>query len=178
MQNLLEEWSVMRWGAMLALLTLLYGFGLGGAFGAFEDGIKGHLKGKATAVLAGVYGNDEAKMKSVLDKSWMYLKRSHLHAGGLGTAALALMFLLAALPVAPRWKAVIALGQGAGALGYSVFWMWAGLIAPGLGSVMAAKESLQWLAVPSSGLCLLSLASVTVLSFSFLIRKSSGGTAG
>ncbi|MDH3816108.1 MAG: hypothetical protein OEV48_16565 [Acidobacteriota bacterium] len=32
-----------RIGIVLALLTLLYGFGLGGAIGAFEDNIKGSL---------------------------------------------------------------------------------------------------------------------------------------
>jgi hypothetical protein len=35
--------------------------------------------------------------------------------------------------------------------------MFAGLRAPGLGSTGLAKESLAWLAIPSSGLCVLSL---------------------
>ena len=42
--------------------------------------------------------------------------------------------------------------MGLGSLGYSMFWMLAGMRAPGLGSTGAAKESLEWLAVPTSAL--------------------------
>ena len=52
---------------------------------------------------------------------------------------------------------------GGGALGYSVFWMWAGFIAPGLGSTGAAKESLRWLAMPSAGALMLATAGVAFL---------------
>ncbi len=44
-----------RIGIFLALLTLLYGFGLGGAFGAFEDNIRGSLQASAEEVKATVY---------------------------------------------------------------------------------------------------------------------------
>ena len=36
---------------------------------------------------------------------------------------------------------VLSLALGIGGLGYSVFWMWAGCIAPGMGFTGAAKES-------------------------------------
>ena len=49
-----------RIGILLALLTLLYGFGLGGAFGAFEDNIKGSLEASAISVKDTVYQGDEA----------------------------------------------------------------------------------------------------------------------
>ena len=71
-----------RWGALLALLTILFGFGVGGAFGAFEDPLKADLSARAEAVRDSVYAGDAAKMKSVVDKSWSYYKRAHMHAGG------------------------------------------------------------------------------------------------
>ena len=50
-----------------------------------------------------------------------------------------------------------------GALGYSVFWLLAGLRAPGLGGTGPAKESLAWLAFPSAGLLLLGVVALIVL---------------
>ena len=41
--------------------------------------------------------------------------------------------------------------------------MFAGLIAPGMGSTGMAKESLKFLAIPSAGLCITGLAMVMAL---------------
>jgi hypothetical protein len=41
--------------------------------------------------------------------------------------------------------------------------MFAGLTAPGLGGTGAAKEALQWLAVPTSGACIVGLILVLFL---------------
>jgi multisubunit Na+/H+ antiporter MnhB subunit len=57
---------------------------------------------------------------------------------------------------------VLSIALGIGALGYSVFWLWAGFRAPGLGSTGAAKESLAWLAMPSSGIFVLATAVVAL----------------
>ncbi len=84
----------MKYGIVLALITLCYGFGLGGAFGAFEDNIKGHLKAESKSVLTDVYKGDEGKMKKITSKSWVYFKRAHLHANGLGVIALGLILFL------------------------------------------------------------------------------------
>lgn len=153
----MEKLVPMKLGAVLALLALCYGFGLGGVFGAFEEDIKAHLKAEGEAVLSQAYGGDTTKMQKVADKSWVYFKRAHLHANGLGTAALALILLLAYLPASSSTKRLAALALGAGAVLYPLFWMWAGLRAPGMGGTGAAKASLQWLAVPSAGLCILGL---------------------
>ena len=163
-----------RIGIVLALLTLLYGFGLGGAFGAFEDNIKGSLQASAEAVKATVYQGDEAAMKKITDKSWTYMKRAHLHANGLGTAALAIIFVLAATPVSSRVRGGVSTALGIGALGYASFWMFAALRAPAIGSTHDAKESLSWLAIPSAGLCILGLIATLVLFARgyFLDRKT------
>ena len=153
----LESLRRMKLGVLFALLALLYGFGLGGVFGAAEDRIKGHLAAEARAVLETAYGGDEARMDKVASKSWTYFKRAHLHANGLGTSALALILLLACLPAAGRLEQLTAALLGIGALGYGGYWMFAGLRAPGLGSTDAAKESLAWLGVPTSAACLIGL---------------------
>jgi hypothetical protein len=155
--------SSVRIGIFLALLTLLYGFSLGGAFGAFEDNIKGSLQASAEEVKATVYQGDEAAMKKITDKSWTYMKRAHLHANGLGTATLAMMFVLAATPAPRRVREVISTALGIGALGYASFWMFAALRAPAMASTHDAKESLGWLAIPSAGLCILGLVATLVL---------------
>ena len=154
----------LRWGLAFRLLTLLFGFGLGAAFGAAEDSIKGCLKSDAQAVLAEKYGGDEAKAKKITDKSWVYWKRAHLHANGLGATGLGLILLLSFLAGSERFKSIVAIMIGVGSLGYGMFWMLAGMRAPGLGSTGAAKESLQWLAVPSSGMCIIGLVCTLALT--------------
>ena len=144
------------------MLTLVYGFGLGGVFGIWEHNIKDHLKAEGEKALDTKYEGDEAKMKKVTDKSWVYFKRAHLHANGLGAACLGLILLMATLNVCNRTKKFTALVLGVGSLGYSLCWMLAGLRATGMGGTGAAKESLAWLAFPSGGLCMLGLASVIV----------------
>ena len=155
--------SSVRIGIVLALLTLLYGFGLGGTFGAFEDNIKGTLEASAMAVKDTVYQGDEAAMKKITAKSWTYMKRAHLHANGLGTAALAIIFVLAGTRASSRVRGVISTALGLGAFGYASFWMFAALTAPALGSTHDAKEALGWLAIPTAGLCILGLLATFVL---------------
>jgi hypothetical protein len=92
-----QRLRVCRWGAILALFTVLVGFALGGVFGAFEDSLKADLSALAETGRDSVYGGDAAKMKSVVEKSWAYYKRAHLHGGGIGAAALSVILLLASL---------------------------------------------------------------------------------
>ncbi|WP_053403911.1 hypothetical protein [Persicobacter sp. CCB-QB2] len=144
-----------RWGLTLSVLAIFLGFLIGGLFGANEDALKNHLKTEGQAVLSTVYQNDEAAMNKTVAKSWSYLKRAHLHAGAIGAAALALLLLLGALPVSYISKLFNSWLIGLGALIYPIFWLLAGLKAPGLGSTHAAKESLNWLAIPSAGALLI-----------------------
>ena len=66
-------------GACLALLTMLLGFLLGVSFGAKESSIMAHLDKSGTAALQSVYNGDNAAKDMVVKKSWVYLKRAHLH---------------------------------------------------------------------------------------------------
>jgi hypothetical protein len=149
-------------GIGLALASIAFGFGLGVAFGAVEDDLKDHLHASAQAALESVYAGDEAQAKPVVKKSWTYFKRAHLHANALGTTALAASLLLALLGPPGVLARLSSFGLGAGALFYAAYWLLAGLMAPGLGSTSAAKESLAWLAIPSSGACVAGLAGTLI----------------
>ncbi len=150
-------------GLLLAALTLLLGFLLGVVFGLNEDLIKSRLSASATAAADAVYQQDAAAMKAVTDKSWTYMQRSHLHAGSLGTTSVALTLVLVLIGTGARLASAISVALGAGSLGYSIFWVWAGFRAPALGSTGAAKESLSWLAIPSAGLVVAATCAVAVL---------------
>jgi hypothetical protein len=150
-------------GLLLATLTLLLGFGLGVVFGLNEDAITSRLAATAAAAPPAVYQGDAAKVQAVLSKSWTYLQRSHLHAGALGTTAVALTMVVVLIGVRDALARVVSIALGVGGLGYSLFWVLAGARAPALGSTGAAKESLAWLAIPSSGLVVAGTLSVAVL---------------
>lgn len=150
-------------GLALAILTILFGQVAGIVFGLNEDLIKDHLKAEATAVRQTIYQGDAAASKTVLDKSWTYMKRAHLHAGGMGTTAVALILTTCALGAPRALTFLISLGLGGGGFGYSVFWMWAGFRAPSLGGTGPAKESLKWLAMPSSGGFVIATVAVLIL---------------
>lgn len=155
-------------GLILAIVTILFGQGLGVAFGLNEAAIKSRLKADAAAVQDTIYQNDASASKAVTDKSWSYMKRAHLHAGGMGTTAVALIIVLCLIGGSGKATTLISLALGAGGLGYSIFWMWAGFRAPGLGSTGAAKESLNWLAMPSSGAFVLATIAVLIATIAWM----------
>ncbi len=160
MTTLLSRLRVVRVGILLSLLTLAFGYGLGAAFGAAEDALKAHLAARAPM---STYNGDADARDRILSKSWVYFKRAHLHANGLGTTSLVLILLLAALNANRLLKQSVAFGLGIGGLGYALYWLLAGLRSPAFGDTHAAKESLAWLAIPSAGLCMAGLLAVVVI---------------
>jgi len=150
-------------GACLSLLAILFGFVLGGLFGSAESSIKKHLDDSGTAVLQTVYQGDVAAKDAVVKKSWEYLKRAHLHGGAIGSVALGSIVALILLCHLKMLAKLSALALGLGALTYPLFWLLAGLAAPGLGSTEVAKESFSYVAIPGAGLCILGLCG-TILS--------------
>ncbi len=161
-------------GLLLGVLTLLFGFLMGVVFGLNEDAIKSRLNASAAAVESTVYKQDAAAAKAVLEKSWSYMQRAHLHAGALGAVTIGLSLTLVLLGTSPKVAAALSGALGAGSLGYSVFWMWAGFRAPGLGSTGLAKESLAWLAIPSSGAVVAATCAVAVLLGMAIVRHVPG----
>lgn len=161
-------------GLVFAVATLLFGFGLGIVFGLNEDAIKSRLSASAAEVRVTVYQDDDAAISKVLDKSWTYMQRAHLHAGGLGVAAVGLTLVVVLLGASAAVTRLVSLGLGAGGLGYSVFWLWAGFRAPGLGGTGPAKESLKWLAMPSSGAVVIATLAVAVLCILGIVTARRG----
>jgi hypothetical protein len=148
----------LRAGAALALFAVLFGFILGGVFGFNEDVIKSRLAASGNAALATAYQGDEVAKDAVVAKSWEYLKRAHMHGGGIGAAALGAIAILTLMTNWGNAARLSALSLGTGAILYAVFWLCAGFKAPGMGSTGAAKEALRFIAVPGAGLLLLGTA--------------------
>ena len=160
-------------GLLLALLAVLFGFGLGAAFGAAEDTLKRGLQERGEAVLESAYGGDEAAMTKVVKKAWVYYKRAHLHANALGTTALAAILLLALVGPPGPVERLGAIAFGAGSLLYGVFWLLAGAWAPGMGGTHEAKEALGFVAIPGSALCMVGLfVTIWVLVTKVMLKRA------
>ena len=143
------EFSHVKYGVLVAMVAILFGGSLGLSFGCCEDDIKGVLKGSAEKVLSGVYGDDQAKADKVVKKSWVYMKRAHLHSQTMGVISIAFSLLVAWLSFPARAQMGISLLSGLGSMGYGVFWLLAAFLAPGMGSTGAAKESIALIAQAS-----------------------------
>jgi hypothetical protein len=170
----MEQLRIVRWGLVPALLAILLGFCLGGAFGAFEHPIQDWLKSLGEPGLATVYANDAQKLEQTVERAWHYFLRAHMHGGGIGSASLGMCLLLAFLPGSAKLRAVLAAMLGFGAIGYSSYWLLAGMRAPVLGSTGAAKESLSWLAIPTAGALLIGVALTLALTVWTLWSKKAG----
>lgn len=161
----------MRVGALLSLLTLLLGFSLGAIFGLFEDALKEGFEQMPVQTLASE-ADPQAAAERLAGRSWSYLKRSHLHANGLGTSALVMILLSVGMTSGAGLKRLTAYLLGIGALGYSTFWMLAAFRAPALGGTDLAKESLTWLAMPTAACCLVGLALALAMAVRTLFQRS------
>ena len=144
-------------GLTLAFIGVLLGFLLGGAFGLLEPAILAHLKASGEAVLATTYGGDVTKLDAVVDKSWTYMLRAHMHGGAIGSAALGAIGILLVTTGRGGIAQLSALAIGGGALIYPTFWLVTALAAPGLGGTGAAKDAFEWIAVPGAGLAILGI---------------------
>jgi len=170
--SILDNLRITRFGLFLAVLTVFFGFALGGAFGGLEEQIQGGLRESALAVRDTVYQGDDAKVQAVVGRGWTYFKRAHMHGGGIGTASLGLLLLLGVLRrPSPTVRALTGWALGLGGIGYSSFWLLAGRLAPGMGGTSQAKEALRFLAFPSAGLLLLGVLSVLVVTAIELFAK-------
>jgi hypothetical protein len=158
----------MRFALLLGLLAMAFGFILGGVFGGAEASLKEGLNQSALQALDTHYDGDAAKAQPVVKKAWSYYKRAHMHAGAMGTSAVAMILLLAFLGTPCMLRKIVAFALGFGSIGYPVYWMFAAMKAPGMGSTGAAKESLSWLAIPTSGMFILGTLMVIV----FFIRSA------
>lgn len=159
----MEKWYPIRWGLVLCIITILFSFVLGGWMGADENFFKGNFKQTVKVNAVSVYANDKVKMDRAEERAWIYVKRSHMHAAGLGPIGLALLAPLPFLIKSSKIKALIAIAYGLGSFGYSLSWIVSGYRIPLLGTTTAAKESIAWLAAPSIALLVLSTTAILIL---------------
>ena len=141
----------LRFGLVCSFIAILYGFGLAAVFSANDRVIKDKFRRDAMEVLDTRYGGNEQKVGSVCTKAWVYFKRAHIYAGGLGAFALPVILLLALLgppSTASRAGSVLV---GLGAPVYGLYWMLVAFKAPALASTAEAARSLAWVAALGGG---------------------------
>jgi len=165
--------KTVKWGVVLAIMTILLGFVLGAAMGGLEEQFMQYWKASAQPILSTVYNNDNQKVIAIADRSWKMLQRAHMHAAAIGTASLILMYILASLNVSKLYKKWTAILLGLGSLGYSISWLYTAFAAPVLGSIPAAKGSIHILAASSIGMLLIGTVVVVVLSMKTLLSNES-----
>jgi len=145
------NFSHVKYGILVAMMAILFGGLMGLSFGCCEDSIKNTLKASAQESLSGVYKGDQAKADKVVKKSWVYMKRAHLHSQTMGVISIAFSLLVVWLNFSAPAQMGVSLLSGLGSLGYGFFWMVSGYLAPGMGSTGAAKESVALIAQASGG---------------------------
>ncbi len=150
------NFTYIKYGIVLALVAILLGISMGLGFGCCEDSIKSKFKSDAYEVLDTVYKGSKSKAKRIASSSWSYMKRAHFHSQTMGVISLVFSLLVAGLKFAPRWQLGVSIFSGFGALGYGLFWLLAGVIAPSMGSTSAAQNALELLAQASAGCFFLS----------------------
>jgi hypothetical protein len=169
-----EFFKPMRVAIAISLLTLIYGFVMGAVFGALEDQLKEDLFQRGHAQIEAVYNGDAAQLDAVVKKSWVYYKRSHMHANGIGVVSLVLALVLALFIEYSKWSIRVASLFSIGGFGYGLFWLLAGYHAPVAGSPDAAKAAFAWLAIPATTMMLFGLIAtiVYVLKYWFLAKRA------
>ena len=166
-----EYVSGVRWGIVLCIVTILFSFILGAWMGMDENFFKGNFKQGVQANASKLFNNDKAKMDRALDRAWTYVKRSHMHAAGLGVAGLLIVILIPLVISSKLWQMLLSVGMGLGSIGYPLCWLIAGYRVPWSPSTDVAKASVDWLVYPSAGLML----AVTAITLVLLLRQCFAG---
>ncbi len=79
------------------------------------------------------------------------MKRAHLHSQTMGVISIVLSLVAAGLVFPPSLQTGISLLSGLGSIGYGLFWLLAGFLAPGMGGTGVAKETVGLVAQVSAG---------------------------
>jgi hypothetical protein len=140
-----------RFGLAFAMLAILFGGLMGLGFGCCEDSFKDKFKEDASSVLKEKYNGDQNKADKVSAKSWVYMKRAHLHSQTMGVISIVLSLIAAGLAFPPLLQTYISLMSGLGSIGYGLFWFLAGFLAPGMGSTGIAKKTVGLVGQVSAG---------------------------
>lgn len=120
-----EEMMTVRAGLFLVILALIFGIGMGVAFGVAEDSFKSYVA-DGIAAHAGVH--DEKSQ----DKIWRYAQRAHFHSEGIAAFSIGLLVLIMLSSLKRRLKKISSILVGMGGL-YPLSWFTMFLLAPSIG---------------------------------------------
>jgi len=154
------NFSHIKLGLVFAMLAILFGGLMGLGFGCCEDYFKNTFKNNASSVLEEMYATDQSKADKVTKKSWVYMKRAHLHSLTMGVISIVISLIAAGLAFPPLLQTVISLLSGLSSIGYGLFWLMAGFLAPSMGSTGAAKETVGLLGQVSTLSFMIAVASL------------------
>jgi hypothetical protein len=161
-----------KFGLALAMIAILFGGAMGLGFGCCEDSFKDTFKNNASAVLAEKYKGDQSLADKVSKKAWVYMKRAHLHSQTMGVISIVFSLVAAGLVFPAKLQIGISILGGLGSLGYGLFWLLAGFLAPGMGSTGAAKEAIGLLAQGSAvSFYIAAIALFITLGYRIFIQK-------
>ncbi len=156
-------------GLLFSFGTILVGEVAGLAFSRYSAKIKESYKAEVKSHKRDVF-LQEKEIKKTISKTWLYTKRFHYHAMGLGAISLVIILALMVTWVSASIKKALSLGLGVGALLIPSGWFLTALKASYMGAD-AAKKSLEALILFCVGLHTLSIAAVFVIYILWIIYK-------
>ena len=124
-----SEITTVRAGLFLVMLTLLFGIGLGTAFGIAEDSIKLYISD-------GVASHADMHDEKSNSKIWRYAQRSHFHATGIAAFSIGLILLTMVSSLKRNLKTACSILVGLGGL-YPLSWFTMFILAPSIGRTAA-----------------------------------------
>ena len=122
---MINEIKAVKIGLFLIMLTLIFGIGLGVAFGVFEDSFKSYIS-------EGVEAHADVHDEKSNSKIWRYAQRTHFHATGIAAFSIGLVILIMFSSLKIKLKTVSSILVGLGGL-YSLSWFTMFLLAPSIG---------------------------------------------
>jgi len=112
-------------GLALVMLGLLFGIGLGIAFGVNEAFFE-------TYVAQGIAAHPAVHDANSPEKIWRYAQRAHFHATGIAAFSIGLLLFVSASSLKQRFKTITAVFIGLGGL-YPLAWLTMFIVAPSIG---------------------------------------------
>lgn len=169
----IETFKNVKYGILIAMMAILFGGALGISFGGWEGEIKGFLKSEAHAVSQEKYSVNE--IEKVLKKSWVYIKRAHLHSQTMGVIAITFSLVAALFNFNSIIQLAVSLLSGIGSLGYGIFWLLAGVFAPSMGGTSQAKEAVGLIAqVSGASFMVAGVLVFAALLYTVLVNRNGG----
>lgn len=170
-----ETFKCVKHGILIGMMAILFGGLLGISFGGWEEDTKRFLNSEVQSVAQEKYDGIQADMDKVVKKAWVYIKRAHLHSQSMGVIAIVYSLLAAVFKFSVSIQWTVSLLSGLGSLGYGVFWLLAGVLAPSLGGTSQSKEAVGLIAQVSGASFM--IAGVLVfagLLYTILIKQTGG----